>query len=79
VRQTHVNSYHHQAIHKVAGQLIPTAKASDGIVEAVELRDKEHFVLGLQWHPEVGWEKDKLSRQIFLRFVDVAKRSARRK
>jgi putative glutamine amidotransferase len=78
-RQTHVNSYHHQAIHKVAGQLIPTAKASDGIVEAVELRDKKHFVLGLQWHPEIGWEKDKLSRQIFLRFVDVAKQSPGRK
>ena len=22
----------------------------------MELRDKQHFVLGLQWHPEIGWE-----------------------
>jgi putative glutamine amidotransferase len=77
-KESRVNSYHHQAIHKVAGRLIPTAKASDGIVEAVELRDKRHFVLGLQWHPEIGWEKDKLSRQIFSRFVDVAKQGTPR-
>src|SRR5262245_19045415 len=78
-KETQVNSYHHQAIHKVAGQLIPTAKASDGIVEAVELRDKQHFVLGLQWHLEVGWENDELFRQIFLCFVDAVKRSMQRK
>jgi len=72
-KETRVNSYHHQAIHKVAGQLVPTAKALDGIIEAVELRDKKHFVLGLQWHPEIGWEKDELSRRIFSRFVEVSK------
>lgn len=77
-KEVRVNSYHHQAIHKVASQLIPTAKAPDGIVEAVELRDKEYFALGLQWHPEIGWEKDELSRQIFLRFVDVSRGAAKR-
>jgi len=76
--ETRVNSYHHQAIHKVASELIATAKAPDGIVESVELRDRKHFVLGLQWHPEIGWEKDALSREIFSRFVEVSKRSAKR-
>jgi putative glutamine amidotransferase len=78
-KETQVNSYHHQAINRVASQLIPVAKAPDGIVEAVELRDKAHFVLGLQWHPEIGWEMDALSRQIFSRFVDVSKSATQKR
>ncbi|CAM5664897.1 Gamma-glutamyl-gamma-aminobutyrate hydrolase OS=Streptomyces antimycoticus OX=68175 GN=SANT12839_076780 PE=4 SV=1 [Streptomyces antimycoticus] len=35
--------------------LIPSAYAADdGTVEAVELPDVEGFVLGVQWHPEMG-------------------------
>jgi putative glutamine amidotransferase len=66
-----VNSYHHQAIQEVASSLDPVAKAKDGIVEAVELREKNHFVLGVQWHPEIGWEKDEISQRIFHCFVEV--------
>jgi putative glutamine amidotransferase len=67
-----VNSYHHQAIQEVASSLDPVAKATDGIVEAVELRENSHFVLGLQWHPEIGWEKDAISQRIFHCFVEAA-------
>jgi putative glutamine amidotransferase len=67
-----VNSYHHQAIQEVASSLDPVAKAKDGIVEAVELRERQHFVLGLQWHPEIGWEKDEISQRIFHCFVEAA-------
>jgi putative glutamine amidotransferase len=46
-----VNSLHHQAVDKLAPDLVVTAAAPDGIVEAVEI--PEHpFGLAVQWHPE---------------------------
>ena len=46
-----VNSAHHQAVAKLAPGLRVLARAPDGIVEAVQLTDREFF-LGVQWHPE---------------------------
>ena len=48
---TPVNSRHHQAIATLGAGLRVTARASDGVVEAVEVPG-ERFVLGVQWHPE---------------------------
>lgn len=47
-----VNSYHHQAIHKLGKQLAITAKSEDGYIEAIEYQGNS-FALGLQWHPEI--------------------------
>jgi putative glutamine amidotransferase len=44
---------HHQAIDRLGTGLVPTARAPDGVIEAVELPDAR-FVLGVQWHPEEG-------------------------
>ena len=44
-----INSYHHQAIKELASDLVAVGY-SNGIIEAVEHRDKPIF--GLQWHPE---------------------------
>jgi anthranilate synthase component 2/putative glutamine amidotransferase len=44
---------HHQAIKDLGSGLVPTARADDGVVEAVELAGAQ-FVLGVQWHPEEG-------------------------
>ncbi len=46
-----VNSFHHQAVKAVAPEFRITARASDGVIEAVEAPDKR-FVVGIQWHPE---------------------------
>lgn len=46
-----VNSAHHQAIKDLGRGLVISAKAEDGVIEAVELPG-EHFVMGVQWHPE---------------------------
>lgn len=75
--QTRVNSFHHQAIRQLAPALTPVARAPDGIVEAVEMRQKRQFVLGVQWHPEIGWESDPLSQRIFSAFVGAAKNKSR--
>ena len=47
-----VNSFHHQAIKDLAQSLVVTARATDGLIEAVELPGHENFLMGVQWHPE---------------------------
>jgi putative glutamine amidotransferase len=47
-----VNSFHHQAIKVPAESLVVTARATDGLIEAVELPGLEKPVIGVQWHPE---------------------------
>ena len=46
-----INSYHHQAVKKVADPLMVTARADDGLVEAIEARF-DRWIVGVQWHPE---------------------------
>ncbi|WP_190196994.1 gamma-glutamyl-gamma-aminobutyrate hydrolase family protein [Streptomyces djakartensis] len=52
--ETSVPSYHHQAVDRLGEGLVPSAYAEDGTVEAVELPAHEGWVLGVQWHPEMG-------------------------
>jgi len=49
---TGVNSFHHQAIKKLAPGLKVSARATDGLIEAVEFPGKTKPVFGVQWHPE---------------------------
>lgn len=46
-----VNSMHHQGVRTVPEGLDATAYGPDGLVEAIEVRDRG-FMLGVQWHPE---------------------------
>jgi putative glutamine amidotransferase len=68
-----VNSSHHQAV-RVAGDNLRVSAVSpvDGVIEGVELESAEHFVLGVQWHPERTYTSSKFSRAIFARFVAAA-------
>lgn len=64
-----VNSHHHQALEKVGRDLVETAWADDGLIEAIEDPRLERFVIGVQWHPELGWEDDRLSQVLFSSFI----------
>src|SRR5882762_7235856 len=64
-----VNSHHHQALENVGEDLQATAWASDGLIEAVEDTRPDRFALGVQWHPELGWQDDELSQKLFNEFV----------
>lgn len=64
-----VNSHHHQAIESVGANLIATAWASDGVIEAIEDPRNDRFVMAVQWHPELGWKDDELSQRLFRSFV----------
>lgn len=49
--QFDVPSYHHQAVAVPAPDATVVAQSPDGVIEAVEWRDRP-FLLGVQWHPE---------------------------
>lgn len=51
--RTTVMSHHHQGIKTLAPGLVETARADDGLVEAVEAPDRR-FTIGVLWHPEAG-------------------------
>ena len=46
-----VNSMHHQGVCDLSTRVDAVAYAPDGLVEAIEVRDKS-FMIGVQWHPE---------------------------
>ncbi|MFD6432915.1 gamma-glutamyl-gamma-aminobutyrate hydrolase family protein [Streptomyces venezuelae] len=50
---TDVPTYHHQAVDRLGRDLVVSAYAEDGTVEAVELPHPA-WALGVQWHPEMG-------------------------
>jgi putative glutamine amidotransferase len=46
-----VNSLHHQTVSRVGNELVVSGRASDGVVEALELPGRNVFAV--QWHPEM--------------------------
>lgn len=65
-----VNSFHHQAVKKVAPGFVVSAAARDGVTEAIE--SLEHrFALGVQWHPENMWQRYPVFYSLFQRFVEM--------
>lgn len=67
-----VNSHHHQAIESIGADLVATAWTTDGVIEAMEDPRPDRFVMAVQWHPELGWEDDVISQQLFKSFVSHA-------
>jgi putative glutamine amidotransferase len=74
--QAVVNSHHHQAIETLGRDLTAAAWTADGLIEAIEDHRPERRVLGVQWHPELGWRKDRFSQALFADFVKNAERFA---
>jgi putative glutamine amidotransferase len=74
--QLPVNSSHHQSADAVGHGLRIVARCpQDGIVEALEGTEPDHFVLAVQWHPERSIDDDEASRAIFRALVEAADRS----
>jgi putative glutamine amidotransferase len=78
VQEMRVNSLHHQAV-KVPGQeMVVSASARDGVIEAVEISSLP-FVIGVQWHPERLFADDTPSQRLFSAFVQAAASAAQQK
>ena len=67
-KETMVNSFHHQALDRVGNNLEVIARASDDVVEAVKHKEF-HFVLGVQWHPEMLAVKCQENLELFKLFI----------
>lgn len=70
-RKLRVNSFHHQAIKKLAPNFKGSAQATDGIIEAIE-KPGGKFPLGVQWHPETMWTRYPVFKKLFAHFVKAA-------
>ena len=72
-----VNSSHHQAVLIPGDKLHVTASSGeDGVTEAlegwqVEGRGANHFVVGVQWHPERSFDFDPASAALMRQFVNA--------
>ena len=63
-----VNSLHHQAVRRPGRGIKICGRALDGVAEALELPGKRFF-LGVQWHPEIMWERQEDAAAVFKAFV----------
>jgi putative glutamine amidotransferase len=72
-----INSAHHQAVGELAPMLRATAWTRDGIVEAIELSQKDAegapFLLGVQFHPERLIDEHGEFLRIFKAFVKACR------
>ncbi|MBS3788617.1 gamma-glutamyl-gamma-aminobutyrate hydrolase family protein [Candidatus Bipolaricaulota bacterium] len=73
VRKLRVNSFHHQAIQKVANEFRTSATSDDGIIEGLE-PENGGVQLGVQWHPERMWRKYPVHKNLFDWLVKKAKK-----
>lgn len=69
------NTHHHQAIKELGKGLRITARAEDGIIEAIETTDSNRFLIGLQAHPESLVRAQPAWDQLFHVFVGEAQAS----
>jgi putative glutamine amidotransferase len=63
-----VNSMHHMAIDDVANSFRVTARAPDGVVEAIESAVEGWTAIGVQFHPEAD-TASALDVKIFEEFI----------
>jgi putative glutamine amidotransferase len=64
-----VNSTHHQAIERSGKNLEIIARAPDGVIESIAGTNRNHWILGVQWHPEKSFSSDGFSRRLFEYFL----------
>ncbi len=71
-QRTLVNSAHRQAVLKPPKNFVVSAKADDGLIEAIE--SKEHsFCIGVQCHPERLSRNKEFSRKLYKSFIKACK------
>ena len=70
--QISVNSRHNYKLKEVKDPFIITGASEDNVIEAIEYIDDNHFIIGVQWHPE---DLDNMSKlyDLFLKEVLLRK------
>ncbi len=73
--RTDTASSHHQAVRALGRDLVVTAKAADGTIEAVEV-PRHKFLVGVQWHPEHTADREPAQQRLFDALVQATRGSA---
>jgi putative glutamine amidotransferase len=74
-----INTVHHQAVKRLAGGFEIAARAPDGVIEAIEDIADDHWLVGVQWHPEwldgspEGGPHRSPGGPVFERFIEVCR------
>jgi putative glutamine amidotransferase len=68
-----VNSMHRRAVQRLARGFRVSARALDGVIEAIEAEEERWFALAVQWHPASATASG-LDIQLFRGLVDFCKR-----
>ncbi len=67
-----VRSSHHQSIKNPGRGLRLSAVSPDGVIEALESRSKNNFLIAVQWHPEKT-PHDRYTQKLFGALVNASK------
>jgi putative glutamine amidotransferase len=70
-----VNSEHRRAVQRLARGFMVSARALDGVVEAIETENPDWFALGVQWHPASSTASG-LDIQLFRGLVEASREMA---
>ena len=73
-----VNSEHRRAVQRLARGFVVSARALDGVIEAIETEDESWLVLGVQWQPASATASG-LDIQLFRGLVDACQRRGARR
>lgn len=71
--EVNVNSSHHQSVLRLGAGMSVTARAADGVIEAIEGASAGHWVTAVQWHPERLVETDPFALSLFRGLVTAAR------
>ena len=65
-----VNTFHREAIGELSESVVATARADDGVIEAIEV-PAQTFALGLQWHQELFAGTDHPGNRVFRGLIEA--------
>ena len=68
-----VNSLHRQALGRLGRSIVVEARAADGTIEAVSVKDAPGYLVATQWHPEYWAASDGPSQKLFKAFGEAAR------
>jgi len=57
-------SWHHQAVRELGDGVTVAARAADGVIEAIEVK-QHRWLVAVQWHPELSAARDPVQQRLF--------------